>query len=286
MTYFLKDCGREVSPPAKEREDIARAVAETFATRPYIRFALFIEPYADGSGDDSVELIAVPDGRFGIPLIPWAATGCEEFAYDLVAALGRDVDCCLDKCERARLSLIHRTLTPIYRRPDSAIEPADRYLTSARADAMIASSALRCHRMNADHVARHAARTVGQRAFSRPPRHSAAKTTRRPRSPTSSPAQSGAGCFIAGAGWIRPPGGSKPGCLPPRVEPTSAKRMLWRRRALRIDSPTSCSKTAAPPSASGCGGCCRIHPIDRKRGGDGYPFPPLFNNVGSSVTSS
>lgn len=27
---------------------------------------------------------------------------------------------------------------------------------------MIASSALRCHRMNADHVARHAARTVGQ----------------------------------------------------------------------------------------------------------------------------
>ena len=162
MTYFLKDCGREVSPPAKEREDIARAVAETFATRPYIRFALFIEPYADGSGDDSVELIAGPDGRFGIPLIPWAATGCEEFAYDLVAALGRDVDCCLDKCERARLSLIHRTLTPIYRRPDSAIEPADRYLTSARADAMIASSALRCHRMNADHVARHAARTVGQ----------------------------------------------------------------------------------------------------------------------------
>ena len=157
MTYFLKDCGREVSPPAKEREDIARAVAETFATRPYIRFALFIEPYADGSGDDSVELIAVPDGRFGIPLIPWAATGCEEFAYDLVAALGRDVDCCLDKCERARLSLIHRTLTPIYRRPDSA---------------------------------------------------------------------------------------------------------------------------------SGCSGCCRIHPIDRKRGGDGYPFPPLFNNVGSSVTSS
>ena len=52
MTYFLKDCGREVSPPAKEREDIARAVTETFATRPYIRFALFIEPYADGSGDD------------------------------------------------------------------------------------------------------------------------------------------------------------------------------------------------------------------------------------------
>lgn len=162
MTYFLKDCGREVSPPAKEREDIARAAAETFATRPYIRFALFIEPYADGSGDDSVELIAVPDRRFGVPLVPWAATGCEEFAYDLVAALGRDVDCCLDKCERARLSLIHRTLTPIYRRPDSAIEPADRYLTSARADAMIASSALRCHRMNADHVARHAARTVGQ----------------------------------------------------------------------------------------------------------------------------
>lgn len=27
---------------------------------------------------------------------------------------------------------------------------------------MIASGALRCHRMNADHVARHAARTVGQ----------------------------------------------------------------------------------------------------------------------------
>lgn len=133
MTYFLKDCGREVSPPAKEREDIARAAAETFATRPYIRFALFIEPYADGSGDDSVELIAVPDRRFGVPLVPWAATGCEEFAYDLVAALGRDVDCCLDKCERARLSLIHRTLMPIYRRPDSAIEPADRYLTSASA---------------------------------------------------------------------------------------------------------------------------------------------------------
>ena len=162
MTYFLKGCGREVSPPAKERENIARAVAETFATRPYIRFAVLVEPYADGSGDDSVELIAVPDMRFGIPLIPWAATGCEEFAYDLVAALGRDVDCCLDKCERAGLSLIHRTLTPIYRRPDSAIEPADRYLASARADAMIASSALRCHRMNADHVARHAVRTVGQ----------------------------------------------------------------------------------------------------------------------------
>lgn len=162
MTYFLKGCGREVSPPAKGREDIARAVADTFATRPYIRFAVLIEPYADGSGDDSVELIAVPDRRFGVPLVPWAATGCEEFAYDLVAALGRDVDCCLDKCERARLSLVHRTFTPIYRRPDSAIEPADRYLTSARADAMIASSALRCHRMNADHVARHAARTVGQ----------------------------------------------------------------------------------------------------------------------------
>lgn len=162
MTYFLKDCGREASPPAKGREDIARAVAETFATRPYIRFAVLIEPYADGSGDDSVELIAVPDRRFGVPLVPWAATGCEEFAYDLVAALGRDVDCCLDKCERARLSLIHRAFTPIYRRPDSAIEPADRYLTSARADAMIASSALRCHRMNADHVAKHAARTVGQ----------------------------------------------------------------------------------------------------------------------------
>lgn len=76
MTYFLKDCGREVSPPAKERDDIARAAAETFATRPYIRFALFIEPYADGSGDDSVELIAVPDRRFGVPLVPWAATGC------------------------------------------------------------------------------------------------------------------------------------------------------------------------------------------------------------------
>lgn len=162
MTYFLKGCGREVSPPAKERENIARAVAETFATRPYIRFAVLVEPYADGSGDDCVELIAVPDMRFGIPLIPWAATGCEEFAYDLVAALGRDVDCCLDKCERAGLSLIHRTLTPIYRRPDSAIEPADRYLASARADTMIASSALRCHRMNADHVARHAVRTVGQ----------------------------------------------------------------------------------------------------------------------------
>lgn len=162
MTYFLKDCDRKVSPPAKGREDIARAVAETFATRPYIRFAVFIEPYADGSGGDSVELIAVPDRRFGVPLVPWAATGCEEFAYDLVAALGRDVDCCLDRCERARLSLIHRTITPIYRRPDPAIEPADRYLTSARVDAMIASSALRCHRMNADHVARHAARTVGQ----------------------------------------------------------------------------------------------------------------------------
>lgn len=57
MTYFLKDCDRKVSPPAKKREDIARAAAETFATRPYIRFAVFIEPYADGSGDDSVELI-------------------------------------------------------------------------------------------------------------------------------------------------------------------------------------------------------------------------------------
>lgn len=104
MTYFLKDCGRGVSPPAKVREDIARAVAETFATRPYIRFAVLIEPYTDGSGDDSIELIAIPDRRFGVPLVPWAATGCEEFAYDLVAALGRDVDCCLDKCERARLS--------------------------------------------------------------------------------------------------------------------------------------------------------------------------------------
>lgn len=162
MTYFLKDCGREVSPPAKGREDIARAVAETFATRPYIRFAVLIEPYADGSGDDSVELIAVADRRFDVPLVPWAATGCEEFAYDLVAALGRDVDCCMDGCERARLAPIRRALTPIYRRPDSAIEPADRYLASARADATIASSALRCHRMNADHVARHAARTVGQ----------------------------------------------------------------------------------------------------------------------------
>lgn len=162
MTYFLKDCDRKVSPPAKEREDIARAVAETFANRPYIRFAVLIEPYVDGSGDDSIELIAVPDRRFGVPLVPWAATGCEEFAYDLVAALGRDVECCLDRCERARLSLIHRTFAPIYRRPDSAIEPADRYLTSAKADAMIASSALRCHRMNADHVARHAARTAGQ----------------------------------------------------------------------------------------------------------------------------
>lgn len=60
MTYFLKDCDRKVSPPAKGREDIARAIADTFATRPYIRFAVFIEPYADGSGDDSVELIAVP----------------------------------------------------------------------------------------------------------------------------------------------------------------------------------------------------------------------------------
>ncbi|RHL22607.1 hypothetical protein [Collinsella sp. AF38-3AC] len=162
MTYFLKDCGREASSPAKDREDIARAVAETFATRPYIRYAVFIEPYADGSGDDSVELIAVPDGRFGVPLVPWAATGCEEFAYDLVAALGRDVDCCLDGCERARLAPIYRAIVPIYRRPDPAIEPANRYLASAKADATIASSALRCHRMNADHVARHAARTVGQ----------------------------------------------------------------------------------------------------------------------------
>lgn len=162
MTYSLKDCDRKVSPPVKEREDIARAVAETFATRPYIRFAVLIEPYADGSGGDSVELVAVPDRRFGVPLVPWAATGCEEFAYDLVAALGRDVECCLDRCERARHYLIHRTFTPIYRRPDSAIEPADRYLISARIDAMIASGALRCHRMNADHVARHAARTVGQ----------------------------------------------------------------------------------------------------------------------------
>lgn len=162
MTYFLKDCDRKASPPAKEREDIARAVAETFATRPYIRFAVLIEPYADGSGDDTVELIVVPDRRFGVPLVPWTATGCEEFAYDLVAALGRDVDCCMDGCEKARLAPIRRTLMPIYRRPDSAIEPADRYLASARADAAIASSALRCHRMNADHVARHAARTVGQ----------------------------------------------------------------------------------------------------------------------------
>lgn len=162
MTYFLKDCDRKVSPPAKEREDIARAVAETFATRPYIRFAVHIEPYADGSGDDSVELIAIPDRRFGVPLVPWAATGCEEFAYDLVASLGRDVDCCLDRCEKARLAPIRRTFTPIYRRPDSAIESADRYLTSARADAMIASSALRYHCMNADHVIRHAVRTVGQ----------------------------------------------------------------------------------------------------------------------------
>lgn len=162
MTYFLKDCDRKVSPPAKGREDIARAVAETFATRPYIRFAVLIEPYADGSGDDCIELIAIADKRFDVPLIPWAATGCEEFAYDLVAALGRDVDCCMDGCEKARLAPIRRTLTPIYRRPDSAIEAADRYLASARADATIASSALRCHRMNADHVARHAARTVGQ----------------------------------------------------------------------------------------------------------------------------
>lgn len=162
MTYFLKDCDRKASPPAKGREDIARAVAETFATRPYIRFTVLIEPYSDGSRDDSVELIVIPDRKFGVPLVPWSATGCEEFAYDLVAALGRDVECCLDKCERARLALIRRTFTPIYRRPDSAIESAYRYLTSARADAAIASSALRCHRMNADHVARHAARTVGQ----------------------------------------------------------------------------------------------------------------------------
>lgn len=162
MTYFLKDCDRKASPPAKGREDIARAVAETFATRPYIRFTVLIEPYSDGSRDDSVELIVVPDRKFGVPLVPWSATGCEEFAYDLVAALGRDVECCLDKCERARLALIRRTFTPIYRRPDSAIESAYRYLASARADAAIASSALRCHRMNADHVARHAARTVGQ----------------------------------------------------------------------------------------------------------------------------
>lgn len=162
MTYFLKDCDRKVSPPAKEREDIARAVAETFATRPYIRFAVLIEPYADGSGDDAVELIAVADKRFDVPRIPWAATGCEEFAYDLVAALGRDVDCCMDGCEKARLAPIRRTLTPIYRRPDPAIEPAEWYLASARADAAIASSALRCHHMNADHIAKHAARTVGQ----------------------------------------------------------------------------------------------------------------------------
>lgn len=216
MTYFLKDCDRKVSPPAKGREDIARAVAETFATRPYIRFAVFIEPYADGSGDDSVELIAVPDRRFGVPLVPWAATGCEEFAYDLVAALGRDVDCCLDRCERARLSLIHRTLTPIYRRPDSAIESADRYLTSTRADAMIASSALR-RRMPTTSPGTLRGRSGS--ASSRPPRHSAAKTTQRPHSRTSLLAQSGAGCFTTGTGWTKRPGGSKPGCLPPRAEP-------------------------------------------------------------------
>lgn len=162
MTYFLKDCDRKASPPAKEREDIARAISETFATRPYISFVVLIEPYTDGSRDDNIELIAVPDRRFGAPLVPWAATGCEEFTYDLVAALGKNVECCLDKCERARPSLIHRAFTPIYRRPDSAIGPADKYLASAQADAAIASSALRCHRMNADHVARHAARTVGQ----------------------------------------------------------------------------------------------------------------------------
>ena len=67
MTYFLKDCDRKASPPAKGREDIARSVAETFATRPYIRFTVLIAPYSDGSRDDSVELIVVPDRKFGVP---------------------------------------------------------------------------------------------------------------------------------------------------------------------------------------------------------------------------
>lgn len=97
MTYFLKDCERKVSPPAKERADIVRAVAETFATRPYIRFVVLIEPYADGSGDDTVELIAIADKRFNVPLIPWAATsafgGKDDPTATLSDILARAIGC-------------------------------------------------------------------------------------------------------------------------------------------------------------------------------------------------
>ena len=162
MTYFIKDCQQSVSAPAESVDEIAAAVAKVFEPRPYIVGALYAEPYGDGSGADIPELLVVADRRFGVPHRPWAVTGCEEFIDDLLAALGRDVDCCMDRCERARELKRWQKLRPVYKRADEAIETADRYLNSAMNSAMTSASGQSMPRDQADNICFYAARAVGQ----------------------------------------------------------------------------------------------------------------------------
>ena len=162
MTYFIKDCRQAVSAPAKSLGEIAAAVAKVFKPRPYIVGVLYVEPCDDEEPDEPPKLLVAADRRFGVPHRPWAVTGCEEFIDDLLAAFGRDVDCCMDGCEHARFLMRHRRLRPIYKRADESIKVADRYLNSAMNDAMIAAEGQSLPWDQADNICFYAARTVGQ----------------------------------------------------------------------------------------------------------------------------
>lgn len=162
MTYFIKDCQQPASAAATTFDEIAAAVTKAFEPRPYIKGAFYVEPYADDDGDEPIELMVVPDHRFGTPHQPWAVTGCEEFADDLLASIGRDIDCYLDKCEHARHTVLERSLRPIYKRPDESIKKADNYLNSAMNSAMICAGGQNMPWDQADNIAFYAARTAGQ----------------------------------------------------------------------------------------------------------------------------
>lgn len=119
---YLKDCTVQPLPPQRDIEQIAKWADEAFSWFPYVESAELVIS-EDIDGDGPIELLVNIDPQFGMPLPrpPFFDSSkslfdrcCDQLGDELVARLGRDVDCYTG--DDARAHKVGRNRKVIYER--------------------------------------------------------------------------------------------------------------------------------------------------------------------------
>ena len=164
--YELSDIKSPVAEPVQTADEIIRVVRETMPSYPYIQAVGLFGSFARGeqTAESDVNLAFSFDEDVDRPLLEWDILGCEDFAYELVKKLGRDLGPLTNRCDMGRHvpARIRKEFKLIYRRPKGVLRPADVYFKGAKGEA-------RCCELSIDEYAEinvafvvHAARMAAQ----------------------------------------------------------------------------------------------------------------------------